>query len=103
MTYKPAFKSGLRSSIQISCEDGFNSLAFGGSLPAFVPHVQPPQATSRHVRDKIRQQLQVLRELRMVEFLGDGLYRALEGRRSRSRNPGNLHHRGTEVTEKKHH
>jgi len=28
-----------------------------------------------HVRDKIRQQLQVLRDLRLLEFLGSGSYR----------------------------
>ena len=31
--------------------------------------------TNRHVRDKIRQQLQVLRDLGIVEFLGRGEYR----------------------------
>jgi type II restriction enzyme len=30
---------------------------------------------NRHVRDKIRQQLQVLRDLRILEFLGNGTYR----------------------------
>jgi type II restriction enzyme len=30
---------------------------------------------NRHVRDKIRQQLQVLRDFGLVEFLGDGQYR----------------------------
>jgi len=30
---------------------------------------------NRHVRDKIRQQLQVLRDLRLLHFLGDGSYR----------------------------
>jgi type II restriction enzyme len=28
-----------------------------------------------HIRDKIRQQLQVLRDLRLLTFLGDGSYR----------------------------
>ncbi|HEV2177772.1 MAG TPA: hypothetical protein VGW33_11315 [Terriglobia bacterium] len=31
---------------------------------------------NRHVRDKIRQQLQQLRDLGLVEFLGTGKYRA---------------------------
>ncbi len=31
--------------------------------------------TNRHVRDKIRQQLQILRDLGFVEFLGSGRYR----------------------------
>ena len=30
---------------------------------------------NRHVHDKIRQQLQVLRDLALVEFLGRGVYR----------------------------
>jgi type II restriction enzyme len=30
---------------------------------------------NRHVRDKIRQQLQELRDLELVEFLGRGEYR----------------------------
>jgi type II restriction enzyme len=30
---------------------------------------------NHHVRDKIRQQLQVLRDLDLLEFLGDGSYR----------------------------
>ena len=30
---------------------------------------------NRHVRDKIRQQLQVLRDLGLLEFRGDGSYR----------------------------
>lgn len=32
---------------------------------------------NKHVRDKIRQQLQVLRDLGMVEFLGQGRYRLI--------------------------
>lgn len=32
---------------------------------------------NRHVRDKIRQQIQVLRDLGLLEFLGDGRYRLL--------------------------
>ena len=30
-----------------------------------------------HVRDKIRQQLQRLRDLRFIEFLGAGMYRVV--------------------------
>lgn len=30
---------------------------------------------NRHVRDKIRQQLQVLRDLGLLEFLGAGSYK----------------------------
>ena len=32
---------------------------------------------NRHVRDKIRQQLQVLRDLGLIEFRGRGHYRLL--------------------------
>jgi type II restriction enzyme len=32
---------------------------------------------NRHVRDKIRQQLQVLRDLGFIEFLGAGQYRVM--------------------------
>lgn len=38
-------------------------------------HTMHPQ--NRHVRDKIRQQLQVLRDLHLIEFLGRGNYRLL--------------------------
>jgi type II restriction enzyme len=31
--------------------------------------------TNAHIRDKIRQQLQVLRDLGLLEFLGGGSYR----------------------------
>ena len=39
-----------------------------GSLAKLHPN-------NRHVRDKIRQQLQVLRDLGLLEFLGGGSYR----------------------------
>ena len=38
-------------------------------------HIMHPQ--NRHARDKIRQQLQVLRDLHLIEFLGRGNYRLL--------------------------
>ena len=44
---------------------------------AFTGHLQTLHPDNRHVRDKIRQQLQVLRELGLVEFLGRGRYRSL--------------------------
>jgi type II restriction enzyme len=44
---------------------------------AFAPHLQKLHPDNRHVRDKIRQQLQVLRDLGLVEFLGGGRYRAV--------------------------
>jgi type II restriction enzyme len=41
-----------------------------------VPQLQGLHPDNRHVRDKIRQQLQVLRDLGFVEFLGGGRYRS---------------------------
>ncbi|MGH9865413.1 MAG: DpnI domain-containing protein [Candidatus Acidiferrales bacterium] len=38
------------------------------------PHLASLHPSNRHVRDKIRQQLQVLRDLGLVEFLGHGHY-----------------------------
>ncbi len=42
---------------------------------AFAAHLQKLHPANRHVLDKIRQQLQVLRDLGLVEFLGRGRYR----------------------------
>jgi type II restriction enzyme len=42
---------------------------------AFTAHLESLHPANRHVRDKIRQQLQVLRDLGLVEFLGRGRYR----------------------------
>jgi type II restriction enzyme len=42
---------------------------------AFAAHLQRLHPDNRHVPDKIRQQLQVLRDLGLVEFLGGGRYR----------------------------
>ncbi len=44
--------------------------AHAGSLAKLHPN-------NRHVRDKIRQQLQVLRYLGLLAFLGDGNYRLI--------------------------
>ena len=44
---------------------------------AFAAQLQELHPDNRHVRDKIRQQLQVLRDLGFVEFLGHGCYRSL--------------------------
>jgi type II restriction enzyme len=40
-------------------------------------HLEKLHPDNRHVRDKIRQQLQVLRDLGFVEFLGRGRYRCV--------------------------
>jgi type II restriction enzyme len=37
---------------------------------AFAAHLEKLHPANRHVRDKIRQQLQVLRDLGLIEFLG---------------------------------
>ncbi|HEV2616851.1 MAG TPA: hypothetical protein VGU63_09620 [Candidatus Acidoferrales bacterium] len=39
------------------------------------PHLASLHPSNRHVRDKIRQQLQILRDVGLVEFLGRGNYR----------------------------
>jgi type II restriction enzyme len=44
---------------------------------AFAAHLPKLHPANRHVRDKIRQQLQVLRDLGFVEFLGGGRYRCV--------------------------
>jgi type II restriction enzyme len=41
------------------------------------PRASPLHPGNRHVPDKIRQQLQVLRALGFVEFLGRGRYRSV--------------------------
>ncbi|MHB8412748.1 MAG: hypothetical protein ACYDDI_12505 [Candidatus Acidiferrales bacterium] len=41
---------------------------------ALEPHLASLHPANRHVRDKIRQQLQVLRDLGLVGFLGGGNY-----------------------------
>jgi type II restriction enzyme len=43
----------------------------------FAPQLEKLHPDNRHVRDKIRQQLQVLRDLGFVEFLGGGRYRCV--------------------------
>ena len=42
---------------------------------AFHPRLAELHPNNRHVRDKIRQQLQILRDLGLLIFLGDGSYR----------------------------
>ena len=42
---------------------------------AFAAQLQELHPDNRHVPDKIRQQLQVLKDLGLVEFLGGGRYR----------------------------
>jgi hypothetical protein len=42
-----------------------------------IAQLEDLHPANRHVRDKIRQQLQVLRDLGLIEFLGRGGYRSL--------------------------
>ena len=42
---------------------------------AFADELSQKHPNNRHVRDKIRQMLQVLRDLGCIEFLGEGMYR----------------------------
>jgi type II restriction enzyme len=44
---------------------------------AFERELSQLHPDNRHIRDKIRQQLQILRDLKFVEFLGGGRYRAV--------------------------
>jgi type II restriction enzyme len=48
------------------------SLADFHAFERDLPRLHPG---NRHVRDKIRQQLQILRDMHFVEFLGGGFYR----------------------------
>jgi type II restriction enzyme len=43
-----------------------------------VGELQALHPSNRHVRDKIRQQLQILRDLGFLQFLGHGIYRTLK-------------------------
>jgi type II restriction enzyme len=51
---------------------GFFTLA---DVYAHVGSLAKLHLNNRHVRDKIRQQLQVLRDLGLLTFLGSGSYR----------------------------
>jgi type II restriction enzyme len=61
------FVFGFRSKLEFTPADVY---AHAGALAKLHPN-------NAHVRDKIRQQLQVLRDLGLLEFLGDGNYRLI--------------------------
>ena len=42
---------------------------------SFVPELERKHPDNHHVRDKIRQQLQILRDKGIIEFIGRGKYR----------------------------
>jgi hypothetical protein len=46
-----------------------------GEVYAFESKLERLHPANRHIRDKIRQQLQVLRDLGLLQFLGRGDYR----------------------------
>lgn len=46
-----------------------------GEIYELAPYLSAQFPANRHVREKIRQQMQVLRDLEIVEFLGRGRYR----------------------------
>ena len=48
-----------------------------GEVYAHAEELSELHPGNRHVRDKIRQQLQVLRDLSLLRFRGDGSYRLL--------------------------
>jgi type II restriction enzyme len=71
---------GMKSTIEINGPTTDYSLretlASAGTLPYFEDHLQTLHPDNRHVPDKIRQQIQVLRDVGLVEFLGRSRYRS---------------------------
>ena len=58
------------------CIDGLNKKEFTlQEMYRFERELQNNHPENKHVRDKIRQQLQFLRDKGYLEFLGDGRYR----------------------------
>lgn len=43
----------------------------------YEPFLKKKYATNRHIKDKLRQQLQILRDIGLIEFLGSGKYKKL--------------------------
>ncbi len=43
----------------------------------FVDELQLKHPTNKHIQDKIRQQLQFLRDIGIIEFKGNGNYRKI--------------------------
>ncbi len=48
-----------------------------GSVYSFENHLREKHPLNNNIKDKIRQQLQALRDLGLVEFLGEGKYKKL--------------------------
>ncbi|ADJ25784.1 Type II site-specific deoxyribonuclease [Dehalogenimonas lykanthroporepellens BL-DC-9] len=60
----------------MSCMDKLNSNEFKLSqIYEFTPILEKLHPDNHHIKDKIRQQLQVLRDRGLLEFLGNGHYR----------------------------
>jgi type II restriction enzyme len=47
-------------------------------LYIFEPELAERHPRNHHIKDKLRQQLQVLRDAGIIKFLGDGSYRILK-------------------------
>lgn len=62
----------------LSCVERINSPIFSLKMMyAFASELQLQHPDNHHVKDKIRQQLQILRDHGLIEFSGRGLYRKL--------------------------
>lgn len=60
----------------MKCLDRLRTRDFNlDSVYAFEPFLQKIYPNNKHIRDKIRQQLQILRDNGYIEFLGRGTYR----------------------------
>jgi hypothetical protein len=61
-----------------NCLDKINNQNFTlNDIYSYEKHLEKIYPTNRNIKDKIRQQLQYLRDLGLVEFLGAGNYRKL--------------------------
>lgn len=73
----PSALSGWKLEV-FNCIDQINSQNFNlNDIYSFESHLQQIYPTNQNIRDKIRQQLQYLRDLGLLEFLGNGRYKKL--------------------------
>lgn len=62
----------------LNCINQIPAIQFSLSeMYAFENTLQIKHPKNRHIRDKIRQQLQLLRDRGFLEFCGNGIYRKL--------------------------
>jgi len=64
----------LRSFILSRSGEGRTNFSLSDAY-SLEPHLVSLHPSNRHIRPKIRQQLQVLRDLGLLHFIGDGNYR----------------------------